>query len=202
MAHWKPRWIALIHRALTRNGPESASNQPLEIAFVTRTLLILASTALFASAANAAQTPSANSKAAEPRTRAGLVQSLNTRFGSFDLNADGTLTADELEKAQEKRVAEMKAELDKDLQEAFAKLDADKNGQLSLTEYKAAAPDIGVDGAKLSQIVTQLDTNKDGKVTKEEFTGPTLAGFDMVDANKDGTVTPEERQKANAARGR
>ena len=169
---------------------------------MTRTLLIIASTAMFASSALAAQTPPAGAKASEPRTRASLLQSLNARFGSFDLNADGTLTADELEKAQEKRVAEMKAGIDKEIQAAFAKLDADRNGQLSLQEYRAAAPDIAVDEQKLTQIVGTLDTNKDGKVTREEFGAPTLAGFDRVDANKDGTVTPEERQKAVAERGR
>ena len=169
---------------------------------MTRTLLMLASTAMLATGAMAAQTSPAAGNAQQPPTRTSLLQSLNARFGSFDLNADGTLTADELEKAQEKRVTEMKSELDREMGEAFGKLDTDKNGQLSLAEYKAAAPNLGVDEAKLGQIVTQLDGNKDGKVTKDEFTGPTLAGFDRVDANQDGTISPDERQQAAAARGR
>lgn len=167
---------------------------------MTRTLPILASTVLFASSAMAQPTPTA--KAPEPRTRSSLAQALGERFAKFDLDADGTLTAGELEKAQELRVAEMKADIDKQAQETFAKLDADKNGQLTLQEYMAATPDISVDEQKLTQIVGQLDADKDGKVTRDEFSSPTLAGFDRIDANKDGTVSPEERRKAAANIGR
>ncbi len=41
-----------------------------------------------------------------------------------------------------------------------------------------------------SELFRRLDRNKDGKVTKEEFSAP----FDEIDANKDGVITPEEDQ--------
>ena len=47
-----------------------------------------------------------------------------------------------------------------------------------------------------SEFVQQLDTNKDGKVSPAEFTGPALAAFDRMDTNKDGTISPKEKQKA------
>lgn len=49
-----------------------------------------------------------------------------------------------------------------------------------------------------------LDTNKDGKVTKEEFAAFRAAKFTEADADKDGKLSAEEmvamRQKAEAAR--
>jgi hypothetical protein len=44
---------------------------------------------------------------------------------------------------------------------------------------------------------TLLDTDKDGKVSKDELT----AHFDRVDANKDGYLTPDELRSAWAGRG-
>ena len=47
-----------------------------------------------------------------------------------------------------------------------------------------------------------FDTNKDGKITLEEFTAPALKDamirFDNADANKDGIVTLEEENAAVA----
>lgn len=43
-----------------------------------------------------------------------------------------------------------------------------------------------------SEPFRRLDRNKDGKLTKDEFTGPL---FDQIDADKDGIVTAEEDRK-------
>lgn len=44
-----------------------------------------------------------------------------------------------------------------------------------------------------------LDKNGDGFVTREEFTGPQNAAFDLLDANKDGRISTEEFAAGRAA---
>jgi len=51
-------------------------------------------------------------------------------------------------------------------QQQFEKLDADKNGSISLEEQKAAAKD----PAKAEQQFARLDADKNGSVSLEEFT--------------------------------
>jgi hypothetical protein len=44
-----------------------------------------------------------------------------------------------------------------------------------------------------------LDKNGDGFVTREEFTGPQNAAFDLLDGNKDGRISTEEFAAGRAA---
>ena len=46
--------------------------------------------------------------------------------------------------------------------------------------------------------MAQLDKNKDGKISTDEYRAPVLARFDRADTNKDGTISATERQAANA----
>jgi Ca2+-binding EF-hand superfamily protein len=46
--------------------------------------------------------------------------------------------------------------------------------------------------------MSRFDTNKDGKVARDEFLGQ-QPGFDRVDTNKDGTVTADEASAAKEA---
>lgn len=48
--------------------------------------------------------------------------------------------------------------------------------------------------------IAQLDTNKDGKVTRQEAQVAEVARFKALDTNKDGVVTPEEAAKAREKR--
>ncbi|HEV7385337.1 MAG TPA: EF-hand domain-containing protein [Phenylobacterium sp.] len=52
-----------------------------------------------------------------------------------------------------------------------------------------------------AEILKQWDTNKDGTISKEEWTaaGRPAERFDAVDANKDGKITADELDKAMAA---
>lgn len=43
-----------------------------------------------------------------------------------------------------------------------------------------------------SQYMTQLDLNKDGLVSKEEFVAPSLLNFQRMDLNRDGSVSLKE----------
>ncbi|MCH7812943.1 MAG: YceI family protein [Planctomycetes bacterium] len=75
-------------------------------------------------------------------------------------------------------------------------------------EAMAAAPDAaeaaGAD-AKLPQRLAQFDTNKDGKLQKDEAPERMGAFFDRLDTNGDGAIDPAEfasRQRSGSARGR
>ena len=48
--------------------------------------------------------------------------------------------------------------------------------------------------------IQQFDANKDGKISREEFTGPERF-FDRMDADKDGFVTKEEAQNMRRGQG-
>jgi EF-hand domain pair len=53
-------------------------------------------------------------------------------------------------------------------EEAFAKLDADKSGDISLVEFQAG-PRAQKDPAKAEEYYKKMDANSDGKLTLEEF---------------------------------
>jgi len=134
-----------------------------------------------------AQAPAASS---EQNTRAAVQKITDTRFGEGDVNNDGFLNSEELQrmtaKATEKVVAKMEQE--------FSAMDKDKNGQVSLAEFKAAATArVAPNSAATLQ---RFDRNKDGKVSQAEFRAPVLATFDRLDANKDGVVSQAEAKKS------
>lgn len=47
----------------------------------------------------------------------------------------------------------------------------------------------------IEKIMTDLDANKDGKLSVKEVKGPLKDDFKKVDANKDGFITKEELEK-------
>lgn len=145
-------------------------------------------------------------------TKAELIAALDKRFAAMDTNGDGKVTKEERDAQRQKRG-----------EERFAKLDSDGNGQISKAEFDAAreargakraeAGKPGHDGqhigrkhhrgghghGKMGMMGRGADANKDGVLTKAEFTAGPLAMFDRADANKDGQVTAAERQAAHAA---
>ena len=72
--------------------------------------------------------------------------------------------------------------------EVFAKLDADNDGFLTREEMSAGRKHHGQRGQRG---FAKMDQNSDGQVTREEWKGPAEM-FDRLDANKDGTVKTDE----------
>jgi len=54
----------------------------------------------------------------------------------------------------------------------------------------------GGDRPNLETIFTQLDANKDGKISKSEAKGPLSDDFSKIDANEDGFISKEELKNA------
>ena len=79
-------------------------------------------------------------------------------FDKLDLNKDGYITQDEMNKAREARHGEMKARMD----ERFKDADTNHDGQLSLDEVQAKMP-------RLAERFSALDTDKNGQLSKEEL---------------------------------
>ena len=147
--------------------------------------------ALLAGGPALAQAPA---PASQQNTRAEVQKMADTRFGAGDANNDGFLSRDELQSMTAQATQQVVAQME----QQFTAMDKDKNGQVSLAEFKAAAT------ARVSPnseaALQRFDTNKDGKVSATEFRAPVLATFDQVDANKDGIVTQDEARKSATQR--
>ena len=148
--------------------------------------VFLAATAVAAQA----QAPAAP----EAAVRTDFVKNLEASFDKADANNDGFITAQEMQSMEAKGIAAAQEKVDAQVTAQFQKLDTDKNGSLSLAEFKAAARVKA--NASPQDLLAKFDTNKDGKVSKAEYQALPLAAFDRADTNKDGKVTREEQAKA------
>jgi Ca2+-binding EF-hand superfamily protein len=116
---------------------------------------------------------------------------MDQEFGKMDADKNGQVTRAETEAFQR---AVAVAESGARARALFSKLDTDRNGQLSVAEFaKAQSGPPQVNG---QPFVTQLDANKDGKVSLVEHRAGKLRRFDNIDSDKDGTVTAAEMRAA------
>jgi hypothetical protein len=130
----------------------------------------------------------------QQNTRVEVQKIADTRFGEGDVNNDGFLSSTELQNMTARATQQVVAQME----QQFTAMDTDKNGQVSLAEFKAAATARVAPNPEAS--LQRFDTNKDGKVSQAEFVAPVLATFDRVDANKDGIVTQDEARKSAQGR--
>jgi Ca2+-binding EF-hand superfamily protein len=108
-------------------------------------------------------------------------------FVRMDRNGDGKLSREEF------AVPEM----------LFKRIDADDDGFITTAEAArfreatGAGPGLGI---MLLRGLKEMDKNGDGKVSREEFTGPEPQ-FDRIDADKDGFLTQDEAARMLARGG-
>jgi Ca2+-binding EF-hand superfamily protein len=74
------------------------------------------------------------------------------------------------------------------------KLDTSKNGKIDPAALKAERERIVAERVKA--IFDRLDTNRDGKITKDEAKGSIKEHFDKIDRNGDGAITYKELLRA------
>ena len=161
-------------------------------------LIIAAIAATAAGPAFAAAAPQPASAAPKQITRAQYLANYQARFNAMDANHDGMLDATEVAAAEQKELEAARAEELQQLGAEFDKLDTNHDGQLSKAEFMAAARPLRV-SQTAQQVIAEVDSNKDAKISLQEFEARPLANFDKADINHDGIVTPQEIQAAQAA---
>ena len=117
-----------------------------------------------------------------------------------DANGDGSITRAEFDAANAKMAAEKQSKAQERAAEAFTRMDANKDGRIDATEIAAMRAKMPVRPDRLIN-APMLDTNEDGKVSKDEWMASPDPLFEHADANKDGRLTREEAAAA-ARRGR
>ncbi|CAJ1344016.1 unnamed protein product [Effrenium voratum] len=141
---------------------------------------------------------------------AGKPESLVKLQADVLSNLRGFSVANRFKKAALTAVAyQLTAEEQRELREAFMKLDANGDGYLSFQEIKTGLEQHILDGRipNLAQILEGIDTDNDGKIEYTEFIAAAMdqrlqmneavcwRAFKSFDKDGDGTITLEELRK-------
>ena len=144
----------------------------------------------------AAQRPApAQQQGAQPIARSVFIANMDTEFRKMDADKNGIVTRAELE-GFERAISVL--DIQKRNRALFARLDRDRNGQISATEFARLQtapprPDVGPKMAK-------FDANRDQNIGLVEYRAGTLANFDRLDTNKDGFVNAAEMKAGGIGR--
>lgn len=156
-------------------------------ALLAAALLWPAATALAQTAAQPRPQAPASSQAVQPVPRQAFIATMDTEFRQIDANKDGKLTRAEIEGYQR---AISILQVQRRNQAMFARLDTDRNGQLSAQEFAAistASPQINI-----APILAEVDLNRDNVVTQVEYRTGKLVKFDRMDTDKDSVISVPE----------
>lgn len=133
-------------------------------------------------------------------TKTAFLQNVDKGFVAIDANKDGFADKAEIESAQTKTLAALKAAAVRQMEAQFKALDKDNNGSLTMQEFTAQATARALPRADATNFLKTFDANKDGKVSLAERRTPAVALFDKADSNKDGQLSPIEQQAASRNR--
>lgn len=177
----------------------------------------LAAVAIVAATAAVAQSGAAHpERAGPPATRAAVTQHAEAMFSRMDGNGDGVLNQADRE-AKQKAMFD-RIDTDKNGSVTFAEFNAQhENRQEARAERGARTGEGraerraerggegrmghgrhgGMRGHGGPEMMAMMaDKDKDGTVTKAEFTAAALARFDQADTDKNGTISDAERKAA------
>ncbi len=123
---------------------------------------------------------------AAPAAAAGSASHGSSIFETFDTDGDGSLK---------------QAEVDQFRSDRLAKFDSNGDGKLTLEEYQALWLDAMRE--RMVDAFQRLDDDGDAVVSREEFLEPFALIVSRLDRNADGTVTRDEvRTRRERFRGR
>lgn len=132
----------------------------------------------------------------KPVTKAEFTANVDKMFAAIDTSKDGSITPAEIEAAQMKE-AQVALQQYRELRaQAFQKMDSNKDGNITMAEWVAARPDPTVKKADASKLMGRADTNKDGKISRDEYRVRPMRDFDKLDTNKDGSIDAKEQAAA------
>jgi Ca2+-binding EF-hand superfamily protein len=120
----------------------------------------------------------------KPDGRTGRQEERAAKHQKMDVNGDGRISRDEW----------------KGPAEAFNRIDADGDGALTGAELAQAMPGRGVKRGRAGMNPPAMDTNRDGRISRDEWNGSAEA-FNRIDANGDGYLTTDEAPKARRGPG-
>jgi Ca2+-binding EF-hand superfamily protein len=106
--------------------------------------------------------------------------------------ADVLNVLEEMSDCDEGCVQELQAMYDQ-----LRKLDPKGTGKIDPAALKARREQLIAD--RVDEIMKDLDTDKDGKISRDEARGMIKRDFDKIDLNKDGFIDRDELMKAAAA---
>jgi Ca2+-binding EF-hand superfamily protein len=131
-----------------------------------------------------------------------LNRSADDFIAHFDKNKDGYLTKDELPPrlaANFERIDRNgDGKLDKQEVELLLlvlrkRFEADAKASTKPSTNPSTKPEVE---QRVTQILERLDTNRDGKISREEAKGPLANQFDRLDTNRDGYLDKSELRRA------